>query len=180
MKKIAYLLVVLLSFSISIVSAETMTKPKVVVLFSDMLTGSQGERLEVKKSFLNNLSKKLTENYTVVLDEGFSDQLAAAGFNEPILAERGDLVPIFKSKNVDYVILAYASDYISNIKGAGLSVGADYIFSLRLKIVDVNQNKYLFDGQHFLPPRKSDNIKDHLGNLYIETEKTLTKVMPLL
>lgn len=180
MKKITWWLVILLIFSMSTVFAEGMTKPKVVVLFSDTLTGSQQERLDVQKSFLNSLSKKLTANYTVALDEGFSDQLTATGFNEPILAERGDLVPLFKTQNVDYVILAYASDYVFNINGAGMSSSPDYIFSLRLKIIDVNQNKYLFDGQHYLPPRKSTNIKDHLEKLYIETEKTLTKVMPLL
>lgn len=174
---VCFIVVMILVFSIGTVFAADTVKPKVVVLFHETFAESQKLKQEPNKIFLDNLTQRLSNNYNVILDGGFSDKLNAAGLSEPILAERGDLIPIFRAENVDYVIIIFGNNYANNDVG----YFSLYRYYLQIKVIDVSQNKYLFNGQ--LNADRKDGttlVGRYLAELYVETENTLRKVMPEL
>ena len=108
-----------------------------------------------KSTFDNDVSKKMTDNfskilngkYTVISGDRYIERLNKTGITDITTAERSDIVEAFKGDKIDFVLFAEVQPFIRKEKITLFTYGKDMTAIVPLKIIDLVNNKYLYNGK---------------------------------
>lgn len=146
-------------------------KPVVAILYNQNIAANKSVRDNVKIMITGNAQAKLVRNYDVIVDHKYYEKLSDIGFNDAISADKNDITPIFAKDSIDYVIILDASNFATNVD----IYSPQYIYFLRMKIIDIKNNTYLFNGK-FTKEVEYKNTKEHMTSLNADMEKVLSTV----
>lgn len=145
------LVTVLFIFNTNIVSAneldvtpENKTKPVVATIYINNAKSTYDE--EIIKKLTERFNSKLAM-YNIVPGEKYVQKLNKIGVTDITVAERADLVQVFADEGVDYVVYAEVQPPILKHWMSFFNVGVAATVTIPVKIIDVKNNKYLYNGK---------------------------------
>lgn len=107
-----------------------------------------------KTTYDDELNKKMTsnfnsllKNYNVIPGERYIELLNKSGISDITTAERSDIVQVFKGENIDYVLFAELQPFVRKERISFFSYGIDMTAIVPIKIIDLKNNKYLYNGK---------------------------------
>lgn len=101
---------------------------------------------EINKKMMGNFDS-LLKNYTVIPGERYIELLNKTGIADITTAERTDIVEVFKGENIDYVLFAEIQPFVRKERIAFFSYGIDMTAIVPIKIIELKNNKYLYNGK---------------------------------
>lgn len=101
---------------------------------------------ELNKKMMDNFDSVL-KNYNVVPGARYIDLLGKAGITDITTAERSDIMEVFKGENVDYVVFVELEPFVRKEKFTVFTQGIDMTAIVPVKIIDLKNNKYLYNGK---------------------------------
>lgn len=147
-KKVVCVLILVLLCSLSItfaVFAEDSKKPTVAVMLVN--NGKTTYDAELGKKINDNITAKLGSNYSLVSGNPFVEKLNKNGITDITTAERSDIVQAFTGENVDFVVYVELQPVLVKSWVSFFNVGNACTVTLPLKIIDIPNNKYLYNGK---------------------------------
>lgn len=118
---------------------------------------------ELTKKITDFLSQKVDGIYLVKSGQPFLQELNQRGIHDLVQVEKLDIAELFRQDPVDYVICADLQPFIRKEKITVFTYGKDMTATFYLKIVDIPNNKYLYNGKFII--KASDSTTDWLiGN----------------
>lgn len=168
MRKVTILLLLVLLVFPSMVKAAP-EKPNIAVLYYDNLNSHKTIKSQSKSFYINKITEKFSQDYAITFDDQNIVRLNNAGITDPTTAERGDIIPVFKDDNLAYLIII---DMMPRIKFNGKTTSSQY-----LKIIDVINNKSLYNGKFQYPSRYAASM-GHTEELYKQNEEVLIRLLP--
>ena len=190
----AALALVILQFSFSIASAEesvvpvksaeTKAKPVVATIFVN----------NAKTTFDDEITKKLTDRFNAKLvmydvrpGDKYVEKLSKMGVTDVTIAERSDIVQAFAGEGVDYLVYAEVQPLIRKEWMSMFNYGYDIVVVIPVKIVDIKNNKYLYNGK-FIEQADNSAVIGNVGTkagvlkamdqIFIKTDEVLTSRLP--
>lgn len=182
----------LLSFSLA--SAEesaglampTETKAKIVVATIYINNAKSTYDDEIAKRLSDRLNAKLVM-YDVRPGDKYVEKLCKMGVTDITTAERSDIIQAFAGEGIDYLV--YAEVQPPNIKRwiSMFNKGYDITVTIPVKIVDIKNDKYLFNGKF---TQQADNsavfgdvgtkagVFKAMDQIFIKTDEILTSRLP--
>ncbi|MEG1412191.1 MAG: hypothetical protein RSC56_01580 [Acidaminococcaceae bacterium] len=148
-------------------------KPVVAVLYiNNALTSYDGE---LDGLILENLKQAIPSGKYVYVDGSkYVRTLQQAGIVDLATAERADFMDAFSGEVLDYVVFVELQPLMIKNKATVFTVGKDVISLVPLKIIDVQRDRYLYNGK--LTDKTSvSNIIMGVGNKSVVVE-SLTKI----
>jgi hypothetical protein len=125
-------------------AAESTAKPVVATIYIN----------NAKSTYDAEIAKKLTDRfndklalYDVRPGDKYVKKLNTAGVTDITTAERADLVQAFAGEGVDYVVYAEIQPPILKEWRSFFNIGVAATVTIPVKIIDVKNNKYLYNGK---------------------------------
>lgn len=142
MRKILILFLALLLMISNIATAQD-TKPNIAVIYSDEYSDlSKSTKAEHKQIFLAKLNDTFSQNYNIIINDSNTEKLFDMGLTDFLTAERADVINALPG--YDYIVLI---DIPRRTKKTGWFEPDKITSFLHLKIIDVNNNKTLYNGK---------------------------------
>jgi hypothetical protein len=155
----ALTLVCLALFSLTASAAEL---PKVAVLYINNAKTTYDN--EVDQKVLGDLALALpAAKYTRVDGAPYLAKLQKMGMTDLSTAERSDIVEAFKGDDVDYCLYVEVQPFVARDKVTVFTIGKDITAVVPFKIIDLANNKYLYNGK-FTEKGSDSTIIGLIGN----------------
>ena len=122
----------------------TPAKPTVATIYINNAKSTYDDELSQKLS--SRFNRKLS-SFTLQNDPKVVAKLNDAGITDISVAERGDIVQIFADENIDYIVYAEIQPPILAPWVSMFNQGVKATVTIPLKIIDVKNNKYLYNGK---------------------------------
>jgi len=137
-------------------------RPKVVVLYLNNAKTTYND--EVDKNILGNLGQTLPDTkYNLISGEPYLEKLNKMGIMDLSSAERSDIVTVFQGEDIDYCVFLEIEPFIMRDKVTYFTVGKDITAVIPFKIIDLVNNKYLYNGK-FTEKASDSTILGGIGN----------------
>lgn len=118
---------------------------------------------EISARVIAALNKKVDGIYNVNSSQAYLERLNKLGIADISTAERQSLVDAVEPADVDYLVLAELEPFVRKEKITVFTYGKDMTATLLLKIIDVKNNKSIYNGKFI--EKASDSTTDGLiGN----------------
>jgi hypothetical protein len=153
MKKLIVLVLLLMAFvSVSICSASgdndnNQIPQKKTVAFLFVNNGNTNCNDAVNKLMMKDIQDRLSGNYQLVDGDKYIERLNKFGISDISTAERSDIVQAFKNEHIDYVVYAEIQPVAIKHWISYFNQGANAILTVPFKIIDVSNDKYLYNGK---------------------------------
>ena len=155
----ALTLVCLALFSLTASAAEL---PKVAVLYINNAKTTYDN--EVDQKVLGDLALALpAAKYTRVDGAPYLAKLQKMGMTDLSTAERSDIVDAFKGDDVDYCLYVEVQPFVARDKVTFFTIGKDITAVVPFKIIDLANNKYLYNGK-FTEKGSDSTVIGLIGN----------------
>lgn len=138
------------------------TKPPTVFPIYISNAGAFDKDLEAKLT--ETLNRTLSNHYCLVENETYQADFAKMQIKDLTKAEKADIIDVFKNK-AEYVVIAEIEPVVNEITEGFVTKKVSSKGSLHLKIVDVNNNKYLINENISYKDRDSQLSYSYLGIL---------------
>lgn len=147
--------------------------PKVAVLYVNNAETTYND--EVDGVVLGNLEKFINDDkYIYINGEPYIEKLNKVGIVDITTAERADIVDAFEGEDVDYVVFIEVQPFIARDKVTFFTVGKDITTTVPLKIIDLVNGKYLYNGK-FTEKASDSTMIGGIGNKSVAM-KALNKI----
>ena len=147
--------------------------PKVAVLYVNNAETTYND--EVDGGVLGNLEKCINDDkYIYINGEPYIEKLNKVGIVDITTAERADIVDAFEGEDVDYVVFIEVQPFIARDKVTFFTVGKDITTTVPLKIIDLVNGKYLYNGK-FTEKASDSTMIGGIGNKSVAM-KALNKI----
>ena len=93
----------------------------------------------------------------------YIEKLNKVGIVDITTAERADIVDAFEGEDVDYVVFIEVQPFIARDKVTFFTVGKDITTTVPLKIIDLVNGKYLYNGK-FTEKASDSTMIGGIGN----------------
>lgn len=147
--------------------------PKVAVLYVNNAETTYND--EVDGVVLGNLEQCINDDkYIYINGEPYIEKLNKVGIVDITTAERADIVDAFEGEDVDYVVFIEVQPFIARDKVTFFTVGKDITTTVPLKIIDLVNGKYLYNGK-FTEKASDSTMIGGIGNKSVAM-KALNKI----
>ncbi len=147
--------------------------PKVAVLYVNNAKTTYDD--EIDQLLLGNLAKCLPgDKYQYIDGTPYLERLNKIGIVDIATAERADIVGAFLGDDVDYVVFMELEPFIRKDKMTFFTVGKEMTATLPLKIIDLLNNRYLYNGK-FVEKATDSSMVGNIGNKSV-SNKALIKI----
>lgn len=147
--------------------------PKVVILYVNNAKSTYDD--EVDKKIKTNLEKAISpEKYLIIEGAPYIEKLKKAGIVDIATAERADIIAAFAGEDIDYVVFLEVQPFIARDKMTFFTIGKDITATVPFKMIDVVNNKYLYNGK-FTEKASDSSALGGIGNKSVAM-KALDKI----
>lgn len=147
--------------------------PKVAVLYVNNAETTYNDKVD--GVVLGNLEKCINDDkYIYINGEPYIEKLNKVGIVDITTAERADIVDAFEGEDVDYVVFIEVQPFIARDKVTFFTVGKDITTTVPLKIIDLVNGKYLYNGK-FTEKASDSTMIGGIGNKSVAM-KALNKI----
>ena len=147
--------------------------PKVVILYVNNAKSTYDD--EVDKKIKTNLEKAISpEKYLIIEGAPYIEKLKKAGIVDIATAERADIISAFAGEDIDYVVFLEVQPFIARDKMTFFTIGKDITATVPFKMIDVVNNKYLYNGK-FTEKASDSSALGGIGNKSVAM-KALDKI----
>lgn len=147
--------------------------PKVAVLYVNNAETTYND--EVDEVVLGNLAKCINDDkYVYISGEPYIERLNKLGIVDISTAERADIIDAFTGDDVDYVVFVEVQPFVARDKVTFFTIGKDMTTTVPLKIIDLVNGKYLYNGK-FTEKASDSSMIGGVGNKSVAM-KALAKV----
>ena len=147
--------------------------PKVVILYVNNAKSTYDD--EVDANILNNLSKAISpDKYLVIEGAPYVEKLKKSGITDIATAERADIISAFTGEEIDYVVFLEVQPFIARDKMTFFTIGKDVTATVPFKMIDLVNNKYLYNGK-FTEKASDSSAIGGIGNKSVAM-KALDKI----
>ena len=147
-----------------------------------------------KTTFDDEITKKLTDRFNAKLSlydvrpgGKYVEKLSKMGVTDVTIAERSDIVQAFAGEGVDYLVYAEIQPLIRKEWMSMFNYGYDIVVVIPVKLVDIKNNKYLYNGK-FIEQADNSAVIGNVGTkagvlkamdqIFAKTDEVLTSRMP--
>ena len=135
---------VLVSFSSGIFAEET-SKPVVAILFVNNAKTTYDADLGEK--ITDRIKDKLERKFDLRQGKTYMEKLNKIGITDLTTAERSDVADVLQNEGIDYVVYVELQPVIVKSWESFFNIGTAATVTVPLKIIDVANNKYLYNGK---------------------------------
>lgn len=154
-------------------AAKQANMPKVVVLYVNNAKSTYDD--EVDANIKTNLTKSISpEKYLVIEGAPYVEKLKKAGITDIATAERADIISAFTGEDIDYVVFLEVQPFIARDKITFFTIGKDVTATVPFKMIDIVNNKYLYNGK-FTEKASDSSAIGGIGNKSVAM-KALDKI----
>ncbi len=137
-------------------------RPKVAVLYINNAKSTYDT--EVDMHVLPNLGQSLPQSkYQPVDGTIYLERLNKIGIVDLSTAERADIMDVFKGDDIDYAIILEIQPFLARDKITFFTIGKDITTVVPFKIIDIANNKYLYNGK-FTEKASGSSMIGLIGN----------------
>ena len=148
-------------------------RPNVAVIYVNNAKTTYDD--EIDELLLGNLAKNLPSDKFQYIDGApYAERLNKIGIVDIASAERADIVNAFSGENIDYVIFLELQPFIRKDKVTFFTIGKEMTATVPLKVIDLVNNRYLYNGKFVEKASDSTMIGD-IGNKSV-SNKALLKI----
>ena len=138
-----------------------------------------GARKKIAIMFVNNAKTTYDGELNSVIGHNFDQLFAAkyemkpggkyiellnkAGIVDVAAAERGDIMAVVKGEDLDYILYAELQPFLRKEKITAFTYGIEMTAIVPIKIIDVKQNVYIYNGK-FTEIAKDSSAVGGIGN----------------
>lgn len=141
--------------------AKVSTKKKIAVMFVNNAKSTYDSELNAMIS--DNFDQLLKPKYEVTSGAKYVELLNKAGIVDITTAERGDIMAIVKGEDVDYIFYVELQPFLRKEKITFFTYGIEMTAIVPIKIIDVKENRYLYNGK-FTELAKDSSAIGGIGN----------------
>ncbi|MHC1715610.1 MAG: hypothetical protein AB9858_08555 [Acidaminococcaceae bacterium] len=154
-------------------AAKQANMPKVVVLYVNNAKSTYDD--EVDQKIKTNLAKAISPDKYLTIDGApYIEKLKKAGTTDIATAERADIISAFAGENIDYVVFLEVQPFITRDKMTFFTIGKDVTATVPFKMIDLVNNKYLYNGK-FTEKASDSSAIGGIGNKSVAM-KALDKI----
>ncbi len=136
--------------------------PKVAVMYINNSQTTYND--EIDQLLLSNLTKSInTETYQYIDGTPYIERLSKIGIVDITTAERADIIDAFEGEDIDYAVFLQIDPFIRKDKMTFFTVGKEMTAIVPFKIIDVKNNRYLYNGK-FTEIAKDSSMLGDIGN----------------
>lgn len=147
--------------------------PKVAVLYINNSQTTYND--EIDEIMLNMLKEVVDyDTYQYVDGAPYIERLSKIGIVDITTAERADIIDAFEGEDIDYAIFLQVDPFIRKDKVTFFTVGKEMTAFVPFKIIDIKNNRYLYNGK-FTEIAKDSSMLGDIGNKSVAV-KALTAV----
>ncbi|ORU00792.1 hypothetical protein D081_0774 [Anaerovibrio sp. JC8] len=141
--------------------------PRVAVVYTNNANTTYDAELD--DCVLNNLKQNLSSHFEVVKNETVVKKLADTGLTDLSMAERRDIVDALSDEAFDYVICLSIEPFQRKEKFTFFTQGIEMIATVPFKVIDVKNDKYLYNGK-FVEKQSDSTWIGTVGNKSVAIE----------
>lgn len=158
---IVFISILSLAIPMNYTFAQERAKASVSVIFINNAKTTYDDELANKiNGWMNG---KVEGLYNIIPNLEPLIKLKALGFEDIAMAEKKDLAEAFADSHTDYIVYAELQPFIRKERITVFTYGKDMTATMILKILDVPNNKYLYNGKFII--KGSDSTTEwHIGN----------------
>lgn len=101
----------------------------------------------INEKIMQNVDEILKNRYEKISGEKYIADLNKKGITDISMAERADMMDSFKNESMDYVMYVSIEPLIVRDKMTFFTVGKDVTVVMALKIIDLKNNRYVYNGK---------------------------------
>lgn len=147
--------------------------PKVAVLYVNNAETTYND--EVDEVVLGNLAKCINDDKYIYIDgEPYIERLNKVGIVDLTTAERADIIDAFEGDGVEYVVFLEVQPFVARDRVTFFTVGKDITAVVPLKVIDLVNKKYLYNGK-FTEKASDSSMIGGIGNKSVAM-KALNKI----
>lgn len=136
-------------------------KKKIAIMFVNNARTTYDAELNAMIS--DNFDQILKPKYEVTSGAKYVELLNKAGIVDITTAERGDIMAIVKGEDVDYIFYAELQPFLRKEKITFFTYGIEMTAIVPIKIIDVKENRYIYNGK-FTELAKDSSAIGGVGN----------------
>lgn len=126
------------------VSAPAPEQSRVALLYINNTKSTYDNEIDKK---MNDNFNKLLSNYDVLPGNKYIDLLSKSGITDISTADRSDIIDALKDQDIDYLVYVELEPFIRKEKFTLFTQGIDMTATVPIKIIDMKNNKYLYNGK---------------------------------
>lgn len=147
--------------------------PKIAVMYINNSQTTYDSEIDLL--ILENLKKVINEDvYQITGGKPYIEKLNKIGISDITTAERVDIIDVFSGDDIDYAIFIQVDPFIRKDKITFFTIGKEMTATVPFKIIDVKNNKYIYNGK-FTEISKDSSMIGDIGNKSVSM-KSLEKV----
>ena len=136
-------------------------KKKIAIMFvNDAKTTYDSE---LNSAIGRNFDQLFAAKYEMRPGEKYIELLNKAGIVDVAAAERADIMAVVKGEDLDYILYAELQPFLRKEKITAFTYGIEMTAIMPIKIIDVKQNVYLYNGK-FTEIAKDSSAVGGIGN----------------
>ena len=136
-------------------------KKKIALMFINNAKTTYDD--ELKSMVMENFDATLKPKYEVLSGTKYVELLNKVGIADITTAERADIMAVVKGEDVDYIFYAELQPFVRKEKVTYFTYGIEMTAIVPIKIIDVKQNVYLYNGK-FTELAKDSSAIGGVGN----------------
>ncbi|HWR31008.1 MAG TPA: hypothetical protein VN631_14365 [Negativicutes bacterium] len=141
--------------------ANTAPKKKIALLFVNNAKATFDG--ELNAMVMENFDAILKPKYEVLPGTKYIELLNKVGIADITTAERADIMSVVKGEDVDYIFFAELQPFVRKEKITYFTYGLEMTAIVPVKIIDVKQNVYIYNGK-FTELAKDSSAFGGIGN----------------